>query len=55
MMRAFHITRRVLLKKRKAERGFVAMMGVLIAIGITLLVTVEFGTSTNIDMMAAAN
>ncbi len=55
MKRAFHITRRVLLKKRKAERGFVAMMGVLIAIGVTLLVTVEFGTSTTIDMMAAAN
>ena len=40
--------------KRRRQRG-VALVTVLIAIAITLVVTSEFGTTTNVDMTAAAN
>jgi general secretion pathway protein K len=41
-------------KKRKSQRG-VALVTVLIAIAITLVITNEFGTTTTVDMVAAAN
>jgi general secretion pathway protein K len=41
-------------KARKRERG-VALVAVLIAVAITLVMSNEFGTSTNNDMIAAAN
>ncbi len=40
--------------KRRKQRG-VALIAVLIAISITLVITSEFGTSTNVDLTAAAN
>ncbi len=40
--------------KRNRERG-IALMTVMIAIAITLVMTNEFGQSTNTDMVAAAN
>jgi general secretion pathway protein K len=40
--------------KRNSERG-IALMTVMIAIAITLVITNEFGQSTNTDMIAAAN
>ncbi|HLL22150.1 MAG TPA: hypothetical protein VK427_08460 [Kofleriaceae bacterium] len=40
--------------KRKKQRG-VALVTVLIAIAITLVLTNQFGTTTNIDLFAAAN
>src|SRR6476659_1727151 len=41
-------------KKRVRQRG-VALVAVMIAIAITLVISDEFGTSTNSDLMAAAN
>jgi general secretion pathway protein K len=41
-------------RKRVRQRG-VAIVAVMIAMAITLVITNEFGTSTNVDMMAAAN
>jgi general secretion pathway protein K len=41
-------------RKRNRQRG-VALVAVMIAMAITLVITNEFGTSTSIDMMAAAN
>jgi general secretion pathway protein K len=41
-------------RKRVRQRG-VALVAVMVAIAITLVVTNEFGTSTNVDMLAAAN
>ena len=41
-------------EKRKSERG-IALVTVLIAIAITLVISNDFGTSTNTDMVAAAN
>lgn len=41
-------------KRRKRQRG-VALVTVLIAIAITLVISNQFGTSTNVDMIAAAN
>lgn len=40
--------------KRNRQRG-VALFAVMIAIAIVLVFTSEFGTSTNVDLMAAAN
>jgi len=39
---------------RNRQRG-VAIVAVMIAIALTLVITDEFGTSTNVDLMAAAN
>jgi general secretion pathway protein K len=41
-------------RKRNRQRG-VALIAVMIAIAITLVITSEFGTSTNGDLLAAAN
>lgn len=41
-------------RKRARQRG-VALVAVMIAMAITLVITNEFGTSTNVDMLAAAN
>jgi len=41
-------------QRRNRQRG-VALVAVMIAIAITLVITNEFGTSTNVDLMAAAN
>jgi general secretion pathway protein K len=41
-------------RKRNRQRG-VALFAVMIAIAIVLVFTSEFGTSTNVDLMAAAN
>jgi len=41
-------------RKRNRQRG-VALVAVMIAIAITLVIANEFGTSTNGDLMAAAN
>jgi len=41
-------------RRRRKQRG-VALVTVLIAIAITLVLTNNFGTSTNIDLFAAAN
>ena len=41
-------------RRRHRQRG-VALVAVMIAIAITLVISNEFGTSTNGDMMAAAN
>ncbi|HEY0986387.1 MAG TPA: hypothetical protein VGD80_05010 [Kofleriaceae bacterium] len=41
-------------RKRARQRG-VALVAVMIAIAITLVISNEFGTSTNGDLMAAAN
>jgi general secretion pathway protein K len=41
-------------RKRNRQRG-VALVAVMVAIAITLVITNDFGTSTNVDMMAAAN
>ena len=41
-------------RKRNRQRG-IALVAVMIAIAVTLAITNEFGTSTSIDMMAAAN
>jgi len=41
-------------RRRTRQRG-VALVAVMIAIALTLVISNEFGTSTNIDMMAAAN
>jgi type II secretory pathway component PulK len=41
-------------KRRPRQRG-IAIVIVLIAISMTLVLTNQFGTSTNIDMIAAAN
>ncbi len=41
-------------RRRRTQRG-VALITVLIAIAITLVMTNEFGTTTNIDLTAAAN
>jgi general secretion pathway protein K len=40
--------------KRRKQRG-IALVTVLIAIAITLVISNQFGTTTNIDMIAAAN
>jgi len=42
------------LPKRNRRRG-IAIVAVMIAIAITLVITNEFGTSTNVDLIAAAN
>jgi general secretion pathway protein K len=39
---------------RRRQRG-VALMAVMIAIAITLVISQDFGTSTNVDLLAAAN
>jgi type II secretory pathway component PulK len=41
-------------RKRARQRG-VALVAVMVAMAITLAITNEFGTSTNVDMLAAAN
>jgi hypothetical protein len=41
-------------RRRRRQRG-VALVAVMIAMAITLVITNEFGTSTNVDLMAAAN
>jgi general secretion pathway protein K len=41
-------------RKRNRQRG-VALVAVMIAIAIVLVIGNEFGTSTNVDLMAAAN
>jgi hypothetical protein len=41
-------------RKRNRQRG-VALVAVMIAIAIVLVISNEFGTSTNVDLMAAAN
>ena len=41
-------------QRRRRQRG-IALVMVMIAIAITLVITNEFGTATNVDMMAAAN
>jgi len=41
-------------RRRNRQRG-VALVAVMIAIALTLVISNEFGTSTNVDMMAAAN
>ena len=41
-------------RKRNRQRG-VALVAVMIAIAIVLVIANEFGTSTNVDLMAAAN
>ena len=41
-------------RKRRRQRG-VALVAVMIAIAIVLVIANEFGTSTNVDLMAAAN
>ena len=41
-------------RKRNRQRG-VALVAVMIAIAVTLVISNEFGTSTNVDLMAAAN
>ncbi len=40
--------------KRRSQRG-IALITVLIAIAMTLVISNQFGTTTNIDMIAAAN
>jgi general secretion pathway protein K len=40
--------------RRKRQRG-IALVTVLIAIAITLVISNQFGTSTNVDLIAAAN
>jgi len=40
--------------RRKRQRG-IAIVTVLIAIAITLVISNQFGTSTNVDLIAAAN
>jgi hypothetical protein len=42
------------LRSRKGQRG-IALVTVLIAIAITLVLTNEFGTTSSVDMIAAAN
>jgi len=42
-------------KRRKRERGSVAITAVIIAIVITVMITNQFGTSTSVDIIAAAN
>lgn len=42
-------------RQRKRQQRGVALVTVLIAIAITLVITNQFGTTTNIDMFAAAN
>ncbi|HWO21367.1 MAG TPA: hypothetical protein VNO30_21515 [Kofleriaceae bacterium] len=41
-------------RKRRKQRG-VAIITVLIALSLTLILTTQFGTATNIDLIAAAN
>jgi general secretion pathway protein K len=41
-------------KRRRRQRG-IALVMVMIAIAITLVITNQFGTATNVDIMAAAN
>jgi general secretion pathway protein K len=41
-------------RRRVRQRG-IALVAVMIALAITLVISNEFGTSTNIDLMAAAN
>jgi Tfp pilus assembly protein PilX len=41
-------------RKRETQQG-IALVTVLIAIAITLVMTSQFGTTTNIDLFAAAN
>jgi general secretion pathway protein K len=40
--------------KRRKQRG-VALIAVLVAVAVVLVMTNQFGTTTNVDMMAAAN
>jgi len=47
-------TRRPTRARRRAQRG-IALITVLIAIAMTLVISNQFGTTTNIDMIAAAN
>jgi general secretion pathway protein K len=42
-------------QRRRARQRGVALVAVMIAIAITLVITNEFGTSTSVDLMAAAN
>jgi len=41
-------------RRRNRQRG-VALIAVIVAIAVVLVITNEFGTSTNVDLMAAAN
>jgi general secretion pathway protein K len=41
-------------KRRRRQRG-IALVTVLIAIALTMVISNQFGTSTNVDMIAAAN
>lgn len=41
-------------RRRRKQRG-VALIAVIVAIAITLVISNEFGTTTNVDMIAAAN
>jgi hypothetical protein len=42
-------------QRRRARQRGVALVAVMIAMAITLVITNEFGTSTSVDLMAAAN
>lgn len=52
--RRAHRPARPAASKRNRQRG-VALAAVMIAIAIVLVIANEFGTSTNVDLMAAAN
>jgi hypothetical protein len=41
--------------RRRSQRGSIALMAVLIALSVTLVMTVQFASNTNIDLFAAAN
>ena len=41
-------------QRRKRQRG-IALVMVMIAVAITLVITNQFGTATNVDMLAASN
>ena len=41
-------------RQRQRQRG-VALIAVMISVAIILILTNQFGTSTNVDMIAAAN
>ncbi len=47
--------RRPLTRRRRNKQRGIALITVLIAIAMTLVISNQFGTTTNIDMIAAAN
>ncbi len=54
LLRERTLGRRPARRQRSRQRG-VALVAVMIAIAVTLVITNEFGTSTSVDMTAAAN